>query len=383
MTPFTQALAEKPSIKIGLLYGLTGVYAFPSKHGVQGARLAFEEANFEVAGRKINIIVEDNQAPKVAVGVTKARKLVEKDHVHAIMGIIWSPTGIAVSDYMKTAELPLILTESAARVITQAKRHPYVFRTSFSSGQMTLPFAEYAGKTLGFKRAVTFTFDSVFGREQAGYFAQGFEKGGGKVIRQIFAPVRTPDMAPYLAQIQVQDPDVVWALWSGKAAIQFLTQYDEFGLKDKYPLLAFGTLVGEEVLAQVPDAAEGIMSYYFYTSAFEGPTNSKFVKTYTEKYGTKPPSYAAQGYITAKVILQAIRAIDGEVENRTAFLNALRNVKFDESVRGPWRFDKYHNAVADLYILKAVKAKDGELRNRIFHILKDKEQYWPNGKPIN
>ncbi|MBI3092167.1 MAG: ABC transporter substrate-binding protein [Candidatus Tectomicrobia bacterium] len=372
---------QKPPIKIGVLYGLTGVYAFPSKHGVQGAALAFEEANYQVAGRKIETIVEDDQSPQVAVGVTKARKLVEKDRVHAVMGIIWSPTGVAVSDYMKTVEVPLVLTEAAARIITQEKRHPYVFRTSFASGQMTLPFSAYVCKNLGYKRIVTFAFDSVFGREQADYVAQGCEQGGGKVIKQLFAPVRTPDMAPYLAQIQAENPDAVWALWSGIAAIQFLRQYKEFGLKGKYPLLTFGSLSGEDVLAQVPDAAEGMISYYFYTTAYDAPENKAFVEAYTKKYNMPPAVYAGQGYLTAKVILAALEAIKGNVEDKAAFLAALRNVSFERGIRGPWRFDAFQNAVSDVYVFKVERGADGKVGHKIIHVLKNAEQYWPQGKP--
>ncbi|MBI3092172.1 MAG: ABC transporter substrate-binding protein [Candidatus Tectomicrobia bacterium] len=375
------AWAQKAPIKIGMLYGLTGVYAFPSKHGVQGAKLAFEEANNEVAGRKIETIVEDDQSPQVAVGVTKARKLVEKDRVHAIMGIIWSPTGVAVSEYMKTVETPLILTESAARIITQEKRHAYVFRTSFASGQMTMPFGEYACKKFGYKRAVAFSFDSVYGRDEAASFAQGCEQGGGKVIEQIFAPVRTPDMAPYLTQIQALNPDAVWALWSGQNAIRFLTQYKEFGLKGKIPLLGAGDLSTDEVLAQVPEAAEGMLSYERYTTSYDSPENKRFIQAYTQKYGMPPAIYAASGYLTAKIILMALQSINGNVEDKPAFLQALRKVQMKDSNRGPWRFDAYQNAVSDLYVFKPTRQSDGKVRNEIIHVMKNLEQYWPSGKP--
>lgn len=95
----------------------------------------------------------------------------------------------------------------------------------------------------------------------------------------------------------------------------------------------------------------------------------------------EPNGFAAQGYLSAKVILTALQAIGGNAEDKPAFLKALRNVKFDDSVRGPWRFDEYQNATSNMYVLKAVRTPQGKVRNSIIYVLKDIEQYWPKGKP--
>ncbi len=47
--------------------------------------LYLEEIKYQVAGRKIELIVEDDEA-NPAVGLTKSRKLVEKDEVHLMTG---------------------------------------------------------------------------------------------------------------------------------------------------------------------------------------------------------------------------------------------------------------------------------------------------------
>lgn len=45
---------------------------------------------------------------------------------------------------------------------------------------------------------MAFGFDSPFGREQAAFFKESFEEAGGKVLQELFAPVGTPDFAPFL-----------------------------------------------------------------------------------------------------------------------------------------------------------------------------------------
>ena len=68
--------AEKPPIKIGLLEPLTGPFALIAKDNSDGHALYLDKLGGSVAGRKIELIVEDTEA-KGDVALTKARKLVE------------------------------------------------------------------------------------------------------------------------------------------------------------------------------------------------------------------------------------------------------------------------------------------------------------------
>ena len=55
---------------------------------------------------------------------------------------------------------------------------------------------------------------------------------GGTIAQKIWCPVSVHDFAPYLAQIS-RDVDAVYALVLGRAALQFMRQYQEFGLKGR------------------------------------------------------------------------------------------------------------------------------------------------------
>ena len=215
-------------IKVGVLYPLSGIYAAPGKQGVEGVNLAFEEAGGQIGGHKVVIITEDDEA-KPDVALAKAKKLVESDRVQVLMGVIWSPNAMALRGYVHEHKVPLVLSEAAVRPITQEAGSPYIFRTSFASGQMTHPFGTYACGKLGYRKVVAIAFDSVFGRDEGDFFEAGCKQAGGTVVEKIYVPIDTADFAPYFARIQQANPDAVWALWTGAAALRFVKQYGDFG----------------------------------------------------------------------------------------------------------------------------------------------------------
>ncbi len=78
----------KGPIKIGFIAPLSGGMAATGKDMLAGFQLYLEEIGHTAAGRKIELIVEDDEA-NPATGLTKTRKLVEKDGVHLMTGALW------------------------------------------------------------------------------------------------------------------------------------------------------------------------------------------------------------------------------------------------------------------------------------------------------
>jgi branched-chain amino acid transport system substrate-binding protein len=77
--------ANKPPIKIGHILSLTGPQATANSSMAKGFDLAMELTRYQAAGRKIEVIREDDGG-KAELAVTKARKLIEQDNVVAIIG---------------------------------------------------------------------------------------------------------------------------------------------------------------------------------------------------------------------------------------------------------------------------------------------------------
>src|SRR5678815_5411190 len=117
--------AQDGPIKIGLLWPLTGVLAAGGKELVEGFELWWEQKNKEVAGRKVEITVEDD-ASNPDTALQKARRLVEQANVHFLIGNILANTGLAVANYVKGNGVPYFIPVIAADELTQRARVPNV-----------------------------------------------------------------------------------------------------------------------------------------------------------------------------------------------------------------------------------------------------------------
>src|SRR5207237_4388811 len=106
----TQASAQRaPSgpIKIGFLTPLSGPYVQNGRDILNGFLLYLDEIGYKIAGRSIELIVEDDEAIP-AVGLTKARKLVERDKVHLLAGAPLSSSGFTLAPSVGSVRLPVL-----------------------------------------------------------------------------------------------------------------------------------------------------------------------------------------------------------------------------------------------------------------------------------
>jgi branched-chain amino acid transport system substrate-binding protein len=365
--------AQKGPVKIGVITPMTGAAAAIGKDMVNGLSMYLEQNEQQIAGRKVEVIVEDSQGqPNVAL--TKLRKLVENDKVHVLIGEVFAHIGYAMAPRVDEYKVPMLYPVIAADDLTQRKPATWVVRTGWTSSQPSHPFGEWVYKTLGYKRVAVIAIDYAFGWEVVGGFQKTFEEAGGQIVQKLWPPLGTTDFAPYLAQIR-RDADAVFALMVAASALRFPKQYQDAGLKARLPLIGGGTSFDEFVLPSLGDEAIGGITPLIYSAALETPENSRFVKAYRTKFGKVPSYFSETSYTAGRWINEAAKAIDGNVENNEAFLAALRKVEIPDAPRGPIKLDTYGNPIQNIYIRK-VEKKDGELWNTVIHTFPAVSQFW-------
>src|SRR5205814_9027367 len=131
-----------------------------------------------------------------------------------------------------------------------------------------------------------------------------------------------------------------------------IKQHQESDLKGKLPLLGGGTLTDESGLPQMGDEAIGTITALHYSQALQTPANQKFAKAFEVKAGKISSYYSESTYTNMRWINEAVKAIDGKVENKEALLNALKKVTLKDTPRGPLTVDRWGNPIQNIYIRK-------------------------------
>jgi branched-chain amino acid transport system substrate-binding protein len=360
-------------IKVGFLAPLSGPYVQNGRDILNGFLLALDEMGYRAGGRPIELIVEDDEAIP-AVGLTKARKLIERDRVHLMTGALLSSTGYALAPYIDSVRIPMIYPVVSADDLTQRRASRWIVRTGWTGSQPNHAFGQYAYRSLNRRKVATIALDYAFGWESVGGFERTFLAEGGTIAKKIWAPVSVHDFAPYLAQIP-SDVDAVYALVLGRAALQFMRQYREFGFKDRIMLIGGGTTTDEHVLPAMGDEAIGVITALHYSAALDTPANRKFATAYQARYKKIPSYYSESMYSGAKWFAAAAEAVHGNVEDSAAFLQALRNVRVTDLPRGPVQLDDYGSPIENVYIRK-VERVNGALQNTVIETIPGVSQFW-------
>src|ERR1041384_2068238 len=109
--------AQKPPIKIGLVLPYTGVIAVNGQETTKGIELYLSKTGNKAGGRDLQLLKEDDEA-KPDVGLTKTRKLVERDKVDVLIGPVHSGVALAIRDYVHGQGVPLIVPVAFTRDLT-------------------------------------------------------------------------------------------------------------------------------------------------------------------------------------------------------------------------------------------------------------------------
>ena len=367
----TAAQAPGP-VKIGVLAPLTGPFASYARDIVDGAQLYHDEAGGQLAGRKLELIVEDYQV-RPDVALTKIRKLVERDRVHAVVGIVLSAAALAVKDYVNAQKTPLLISGFAVAEGLTLQPNPYVFRLTYTGAMTAGPIGQWTYRNLKARRAAIIASDSVGPLEIIMAWARAFEEAGGKVVQEVYAPLGTADFAPYVAQLR-RDVDVIGVQAVGADGVRFVKQFQEYGLKGKIPLV--DASVGFSDLSLLPaagDAAVGAYNSQPYQYTLDTPRNRKFVQAFRAKFNRDPGAPSVFTYSALLAIDQAARAVGGKIEDQPKFLEALRRMDLD-APQGRIHFDKLQNVVSDIYISRIDKV-GGQIVPTVIETIRNVDQF--------
>src|SRR6266508_4585297 len=128
-------------LTVGLLVPQSGVYASLGTDMTNAWNLWLEEHDGMLGGREVRTeTADEGETPDS--GLAGMQSLLQRN-VDVLVGIVSSAVALGAADLVAEQQKLLIVGNAGANDITGAARSPYIWRTSFTNSQVSLPLGEY------------------------------------------------------------------------------------------------------------------------------------------------------------------------------------------------------------------------------------------------
>ena len=231
-------------IVVGMYGSLTGDGASFGQSSVEGAQLAVEEINTAggvLGGRKIRLLVEDDQSrPEEASSAVT--KLITQDKVVAVLGEVASRRTLAAAPVAQKYQIPLITPASTNERVTQVG--DYIFRVCFIDPFQGEVLAKFAYNDLKARKvAVLKDIQQDYSVGLTDSIQKTFTGLGGKVLDPVSYSSGDADFRAILTQVRAQKPDAIFATGYYPEAAIIVRQARELGMT--MPILGGDGWVGD------------------------------------------------------------------------------------------------------------------------------------------
>lgn len=351
--------AAKETIKVGINVELSGGVASYGTNARDGAMLAIEQINAKggVLGKKIDPIQKDCKS--VADEAMNVSAALAGDKIVAQIGPLTSGDVAGSTPIMMDNKIPLIAPAATAANVTvddkTGKTRDYIFRVCFIDPFQGTLMAQFAGKELGVKTAAIYKdTSSDYAKGLAEYFKKTFEANGGTIVSEEGFVKDDRDFKATLTKIRGKNPEFIYVPGYYQEVAPLIKQARELGIKapmgggdgwDSPDMVSVGG----------PEALNNTFFTNHYSSQDKDPKVVEFVKTYKAKYNKDPDAFAALGYDSIQLLVQAIK--DAGAADPVKIKDALAKIKDFEGITGKMSIDKQHNPVKAGVI---IEFKDGK-----------------------
>lgn len=346
---------NKDPIKIGVLASTTGALESYGKQTLRGFELGLEyatEGTMEVAGRKIEFVVEDTET-KPEVAVQKATKLLEEDEVDFLVGSSSSADTLAVLPLAEEYQKIMIVEPAAADSITGSEFNKYIFRSARNSSQDAVAGAAAIADD-GVKIA-TLAPDYSFGRDGVAAFKEAAEKLGADIVLEEYADPAATDFTSNIQKIIDAKPDYLFVVWAG--ANSPWKQISDMKVQDKGIKISTGAPDIAALATMEPLVGmEGFTVYYHDLPKNE--INNWLVAEHKKRFNGEVPDLFTPGGMSAAIsIVEALKKTEGDAD-ADKLIETMEGMSF-ETPKGKMTYRaEDHQALQALYAIKLEK-KDG------------------------
>ena len=344
------ALAASPvaaeKVKVGFIVTLTGGGGIIGKPMKNAFELGMEHVGGRLGGMETEVIyADDKRKPDVAKQLVN--KMIKKDRVHLITGIIWSNLLVAIHGPVTRSNTFLISSNAGAGAVAGKRCSKDFFNVSFQNDVMPEGMGKYmTDKKINNVYAMSPNYQA--GKDMIKGFKRMYK---GKIVGEVYTKLGQKDYQAEISALRAANPSAAFIFLPGGMGINFIKQYAQAGLSKKIPLYSVYS-VDALTLPALKDAAVGTFGVQHWSPDLGNSVNRRFVESYRKKYGRTPAFYAAQAYDTVMFLDNAIRKAGG-VGDRDKLRTAMRAGDFPNT-RGTFKFNNNHFPIQNIYLREAV-----------------------------
>jgi len=365
-----QAASE---LKIGFISTLSGPAAAIGIEIRDGFNLAVKLAGNKLGGLPTEVVFADDQL-NPEVGKQQAERLLRRDRVNLMTGIVFSNVMIAVWPTIQQAKMFYVAPNSTPTSISGKGCSPYFFSASWPNEGHHEAAGQFA-TSKGYKNAYLIAPNYPAGKDALTGFKRSYK---GKIVAEVYTKLNQLDYAAELAQLRAANPDTLYAFLPGGMGINFIKQFVAAGLSKDIQLVVPGFVSDQDVVRAVGEPMLGLFDTSHWAYDLDNEANRKFVAAFEQEYKRIPSLFAEQGYTTALVIDAAVRAAKGRVEDEKAFRSALMSAPAKlKTPRGDWKVANNGTPIQDYYVRVVAKDAQGRIVNKkIGTVLNDHVDFW-------
>jgi branched-chain amino acid transport system substrate-binding protein len=327
-------------VKIGAVISKSGAVAPYSQQVERGLDLALEEINAAggFKGGPIQLVYRDDGS-SAEKGRAVVTELIEQEGVKIIIGAVSSPVTLEIAPICEKKGIILLSPTSSAPRISEAGE--YIFRNYPSDILEGTAVADFARKQ-GVRRVVIVALDNEFGAGLSEVFTRRFESKSRKVAKTFRIQEGDSASFPTIAEeIKELEPQGIYIVAYVDVMSELLRQ---FAASDLEALMMGSGSVTDQLAKMAGDAAENfVYPQPVFDPESSDPVVTEFVAAFRAKYHRDPDIFAAHGYDSLKLIVQAM--------NNTGFAfpdevrRGLHGLKDYIGAAGPTQFDERGDVV--------------------------------------
>lgn len=301
------ALAQAPTLRIGVLADFSGIYTdLLGPGGVGCARQAVAEMAPQLPGVTIEVVFGDHQN-KADIGAGLARRWFDQQGVDMLIAGPNSAVGLAVATIARDKDKACLGVAVTATEFTNALCTPNTINWTYDGYMLSKAVAAETVKGGG-KKWYFIATDNAFGHSLQAETTAFVQEAGGSVVGSARVPLGTGDFSSTLLAARGSGAEVIGLALGGNDLPNCIKQAQEFGVTRSMKMAALVMFLNDIRATGLPT-----MQRLLFTNSFYWDTNDQ-TRAFTRRVlpvmgGAYPGMVHAGCYATTLHYLKAVAAL--------------------------------------------------------------------------